>query len=396
MPIFGNRLQTLLPKRSWPYPVNPVSPTYPSMVNPLESLSPDYVGQQVGDINSRLGQLGDNDQDVSSPLMNQYMQYLAGYPRPEQYQPGKLDRLTAALSGFSAGWRDPGAGVGIARNILERPYEQAKELYELRGKGLGQAAQLEATQAWRDEQIQVRREAIERQRQADREREDIQRETNKIRAAREKVYEILNQNRGARIESGKDGYLHVIKLDGTDINTGVESRLMAQDAVLQQMHQNRMAEIAAGGEQQRLTEQTRQQGREKIRNMIINSPGHKLPVKVPGGDIMLLDTKTGDMEDTGYESGLLTQQELQDAITARQAKITETVTEKKGGLLGTGLFGTPTKTTVTTPGAPTKPVKTDAQYRDQAIKELQAQKKVVNEQTIKIAIDRIKEFESKK
>src|SRR6266516_266797 len=169
MPPFRNRLQGLVPPQLYPFP----TPTFPNQgiiqpnygLNSLSDISDSsYVGQDVNQISNRLGQLG-NQQD-QSPLMSQYLQYLKDYPKPENYQPGKLDRLAASLSGIAAGWRNPSEGVGIARNILERPYERAKELYQLRGRGVETGARVEELGQAAQERARVSEEAIQQRREA--------------------------------------------------------------------------------------------------------------------------------------------------------------------------------------------------------------------------------------
>lgn len=77
------------------------------------------------------------------PGIRAYRQHLTTMPDREQYRPSGWDRFAAALSGFSAGMRNPGEGIAVARDINEAPYRSAMEDYAARGAGLRERAEME-------------------------------------------------------------------------------------------------------------------------------------------------------------------------------------------------------------------------------------------------------------
>ena len=76
--------------------------------------------------------------------MEKFYSHVQNTPRPEDYGPGILGRITAGLAGASSGYfGGAGQGIGVAQKVLRRPYEQAVEQYELKGQGLKAAADIE-------------------------------------------------------------------------------------------------------------------------------------------------------------------------------------------------------------------------------------------------------------
>lgn len=68
-------------------------------------------------------------------------------PPPEQkdFQPGKMNRLSAILGGASEGYfKGAGAGIKTAKEVLGDPYKQAMNKYALTGKNLEQGAEIES------------------------------------------------------------------------------------------------------------------------------------------------------------------------------------------------------------------------------------------------------------
>lgn len=84
------------------------------------------------------------------PASSAYSKFLQqGAPKIEDYQPTKLSRIGAMLSGFSAGYRNPAEGYGVAQSILEQPYRRALEQYSTEGDILREAARFEDS-TWDD------------------------------------------------------------------------------------------------------------------------------------------------------------------------------------------------------------------------------------------------------
>jgi len=63
----------------------------------------------------------------------------------EDYKPGVMTRIAAALSGASAGMRDPSSGVKVANEINTGKYRNAIQDYATRGAGMKDLASMEDT-----------------------------------------------------------------------------------------------------------------------------------------------------------------------------------------------------------------------------------------------------------
>jgi len=78
------------------------------------------------------------------PATKAFRDFLAtSVPSREQFKPSKTQRLAAILSGLGAGIRNPSAGPQAAYDVLDRPYQQEMERFQLRGEQLAKAADLE-------------------------------------------------------------------------------------------------------------------------------------------------------------------------------------------------------------------------------------------------------------
>lgn len=100
---------------------------------------------------------GDEDEDQSlvflrelervrgpMPMTSAYRrEVLGGAPLRENYQPGKLTRLAAGLSGMSAGYKDAGKGITTAMGVNETPWRNAYDDYTSGVERLGKGAALE-------------------------------------------------------------------------------------------------------------------------------------------------------------------------------------------------------------------------------------------------------------
>lgn len=398
MPPFFNRLQNLIPSPTYPIGVNPLQASSLIGTNPdiTDSGDSGYVGQDVGNVNNRLGQLGqasDEDEEyntlsrrlqqaaLNTPAMNAYQRYVANPPNPANYQPGKLGRLAATLGGFAAGWQDPARGVNLARNILDEPYQQALLQYQQRGKGLEQSALAEERGI--SNLSRATNEALQRmeQRRSNIEKEANRRQETQIKEDREKIWALVQQDRYNTVRDGGDGYIHVIKKDGTDINTGVPAIKLAQDEVISRIHQNRMAEIAAGGEQRRLTEAQIAQHRMGLAQFAATHKGWQFKFQ-PGGNVLAMNPSDPySLTDTGVDSGIASEDEKQqNRIVLKQTpgapRETDTTLDP---IPGTGWWGFGQQKQRTTVTGPPKPKagqqppkqKTDADYRAQAMQILQ-------------------------
>jgi len=77
--------------------------------------------------------------------MEAFSQHLENMPTREQYQPGKLGKFGAALTGFGTGYLEgPSRGIVAAQSQLERPYRQAQEEWGNKITPMQHAAELES------------------------------------------------------------------------------------------------------------------------------------------------------------------------------------------------------------------------------------------------------------
>lgn len=79
----------------------------------------------------------------SNPGAEAYKDYLSRMPEREDYKPGVMTRIAAALSGGAAGMRDPGAGVKTAMDVNSSNYRSALSDYANEGVGLKEHAGME-------------------------------------------------------------------------------------------------------------------------------------------------------------------------------------------------------------------------------------------------------------
>lgn len=137
MPLFNNytNFSDLTAPRKNPYKINfnLGDQVDPNVLPPSDTSQPDFA-KRYQDVLA---------QDPDSDLKNT----LASAPNRADYQPSKLTRLGAILSGAAAGFRNPAQGVALAHSIISNPYDTAEADYESQVKnqttmaGLGEKAQ---------------------------------------------------------------------------------------------------------------------------------------------------------------------------------------------------------------------------------------------------------------
>jgi len=81
----------------------------------------------------------------NTPHLDAWKNYLQETPKMEDYKPGVMTRIAAALSGASAGMRDPSSGVKVANEINTGKYRNAIQDYATRGAGMKDLASMEDT-----------------------------------------------------------------------------------------------------------------------------------------------------------------------------------------------------------------------------------------------------------
>lgn len=67
----------------------------------------------------------------------------ASRPKREDYEPNMMTKILAAMAGFSAGTKNPGAGVQTAKKMLDQPYSDALDDYNTDNQGKLEAARMQ-------------------------------------------------------------------------------------------------------------------------------------------------------------------------------------------------------------------------------------------------------------
>lgn len=93
----------------------------------------------------RLGAL--NDEEESMPAFDDYRQHLEAQPQRESFAPSNMERILYGVAGAGVGRKDPMAGYKASRELIDRPFEEAKEDWMLGAKGKGELANLERLQS---------------------------------------------------------------------------------------------------------------------------------------------------------------------------------------------------------------------------------------------------------
>lgn len=79
-----------------------------------------------------------------TPRIKEYMSYLTSAPNREDYKPGKVAKILAAISGGVEGtMKGPTSGINTFKGITEMPYIEAIEDYDRKGGRLKELADLE-------------------------------------------------------------------------------------------------------------------------------------------------------------------------------------------------------------------------------------------------------------
>ena len=145
-----------------------------------------------------------------------YRAHLDRMPNREDYQPGIMGRIGAALAGGAAGWKDPMEGVKVGKTLHDMKYNNAIDNYSMQGAGLKEAADLENQDM--DNKMKYindyRTRAIAQAKQAD----DARNTTSLIAQREAEVNDLKNKN--WRETYNENGELILVHPDGTTKNFG--------------------------------------------------------------------------------------------------------------------------------------------------------------------------------
>ena len=93
-------------------------------------------------------QMGGYSPRYESPDMDRYREHIRSMPQQEDFQPGKMDRLGAILSGVGESVRSgPAAGFEASRRQLRAPYDEAMYDWGTGANQYSQLAQMEQDEA---------------------------------------------------------------------------------------------------------------------------------------------------------------------------------------------------------------------------------------------------------
>jgi len=107
---------------------------------------PSYQDDSFAQSQSFYDKLRSFNDPANRPARTAYEQAVQDSPQGQDYAPSKWRRLAAALGGAAGGFAaGPAQGLGVAENINTAPYRTALDSYEQRISGLGEAANLEAS-----------------------------------------------------------------------------------------------------------------------------------------------------------------------------------------------------------------------------------------------------------
>jgi hypothetical protein len=133
----------------------------------------------------------------------------ASRPRREDYAPGTVQKILAAMAGFSSGMKDPLKGVHTARKLLDQPYEQALERHQAENEGRLQQARIGDSAFNRkllssqfdltEERQRRNNEATQKQREAD----NKLKQDDDIRAIEENLRKQSNEDRDYELNKRK-------------------------------------------------------------------------------------------------------------------------------------------------------------------------------------------------
>lgn len=250
------------------------------------------------------------------PAMSRYKQFLAEpAPQVEDYKPGKLRRLTAALAGISK--QDPLE----AEKVLLQPYGIAVDQYNRRGDVLSRGAKLENEQGQQafDRDIKQRTTSV-----AEKNAESLAGNRASLvdsRAAKQRLAEYRALNPNKKLTQVKGGNLMAFdpatgELEDTGIGSGMLSdkdlQELKQSGVMQQIGARTAGSIAVENvrSNNRLNENDQKQDhRMELARFAAEHRDGKL-VYEPGGNVYIVKS-TGEKIDTGIEAGKLSEKDKQ-------------------------------------------------------------------------------------
>lgn len=120
-------------------PTHDPSPTFRSPSHQYQEPTAELGSSDKSDYRNEIDKLYGTGE-----AMNRFQEHVKNVPQQGDYSPGVMGRIFAGIAGGSEGYlRGAGAGIKVARTMMDEPYHRAVEEYSLKGQGLKAAADIE-------------------------------------------------------------------------------------------------------------------------------------------------------------------------------------------------------------------------------------------------------------
>lgn len=158
----------------------------------------------------------------SGPAMEAYRKFVEKpAPSRSDFKVGKLNRLGAILSGAAAGFQNPGSGVDIVQNALDKPYREGMSRYADEGGRLRELAGLEENE-YKGKVATVKAIADVKNQEADNKRQDALAQSlmSQRKLTMEETRQRIEANGATFHEDKATGIGYLVKRNGTKVPVG--------------------------------------------------------------------------------------------------------------------------------------------------------------------------------
>ena len=216
------------------------------------------------------GQRIDELYNPSHMAQDQFNELLGQYPNREEYKPGWLRSIGAAISAFGPG------GYGAGMEFLNRPYTSKLEDWKNQMGPALQSANLERQENISNRTLAYQTATQERLAGVDAERARKNQADEEVRRQRANVYEFKARNPNVKFDFSGPTVMVADPATGKVSNTGISTGNLSDTDKMLLGQEHAMERIGATGEQARMTEGVRQTGREGLQETgaydVVNVP----------------------------------------------------------------------------------------------------------------------------